>query len=53
MPQVEYLATRLSSLLLLPDSREALLRLPEPLLRQLLGSEAGDVDQVGVHTYQG
>jgi hypothetical protein len=44
--QVEYLATRLSSLLLMPDSRQALLRLPEPLLRQLLSSEAVDVEQV-------
>lgn len=50
--QVEYLATRLSSLLVMPDSRQALLRLPEPLLRQLLSSEAVDVEQVCVGDQQ-
>lgn len=45
--QVEYLAKRLSTLLVMPDSRQALMRLPEPLLRQLLASEAVDVEQVG------
>lgn len=44
--QVDYLAKRLSSLLVLPDSRQALMRLPEPLLRQLLTCEAVDVEQV-------
>lgn len=47
--QVSYLATRLSSLLVMPDTRQALLRLPEPLLHQLLSSEAVDVEQVGTH----
>lgn len=50
--QVEYLATRLSSLLVMPDSRQALLRLPEPLLRQLLSCEAVDVEQVCVGDQQ-
>jgi hypothetical protein len=45
--QVQYLAKRLSTLLVMPDSRQALMRLPEPLLRQLLASEAVDVEQVG------
>lgn len=44
--QVDYLAKRLSTLLVLPDSRQALMRLPEPLLRQLLACEAVDVEQV-------
>jgi hypothetical protein len=30
----------------MPESRQGLLRLPEPLLRQLLCSEALDVEQV-------
>lgn len=44
---MEYLAKRLSTLLVMLDSRQALMRLPEPLLRQLLACEAVDVEQVG------
>jgi len=47
--QVTYLAKRLSSLLLLPDARQMLMRLPQPLLQQLLSSEALEVEQVGRH----
>lgn len=46
--QVTYLAKRLSSLLLLPDARQMLMRLPQPLLQQLLSSEALEVEQVGI-----
>ena len=46
MLQVDCLAKRLWSLLLQPDSRESLLRLPYALLQQLLSSEAMEVDQV-------
>lgn len=45
--QVQYLALHLSSLLLLPDARQALARLPASLLVQLLSSEALEVEQVG------
>ncbi len=48
MVQIDYLAKRLSSLLVLPDSRQGLMRLPEPLLRQLLACEAVDVEQVTI-----
>lgn len=44
--QVECLAKRLLSLLLLPEARQSLLRLPQPLLCELLSSEALEVDQV-------
>jgi hypothetical protein len=44
---VQYIAQHLSSLLLLPEVRQALTKLPPVLLVQLLSSEALEVDQVG------
>lgn len=45
-PQVQYIAQHLSSLLLLPEVRQALTKLPPGLLLQLLSCEALEVDQV-------
>ncbi|KAF6256002.1 hypothetical protein COO60DRAFT_1702518 [Scenedesmus sp. NREL 46B-D3] len=42
---VQYIAQRLSSLLLLPEARQGLMQLPPALLVQLLSSEALEVDQ--------
>jgi hypothetical protein len=44
--QVQYIAQHLSSLLLLPEVRQALTKLPPVLLVQLLSCEALEVDQV-------
>jgi hypothetical protein len=44
---VQYIAQHLSSMLLLPEVRQALTKLPAVLLMQLLSSEALEVDQVG------
>jgi hypothetical protein len=44
---VQYIAQHLSLLLLLPEVRQALTKLPAALLMQLLSSEALEVDQVG------
>lgn len=44
--QVQYIAQHLSSLLLLPEVRQGLTKLPPALLLQLLSCEALEVDQV-------
>jgi hypothetical protein len=49
--QVQYVAQRLSSLLLVDDTRTDLLRLPCGLMQQLLASEALDVEQVGLPSW--
>jgi hypothetical protein len=43
---VQYIAQHVSSLLQLPEVRQALTKLPPALLMQLLSSEALEVDQV-------
>lgn len=43
---VQYVAQRLASLLVLPDARQGLLRLPDSLLQQLLCCEVLEVEQV-------
>jgi hypothetical protein len=48
--QVQYIAQHVSSMLRLPEVRQALTKLPAVLLMQLLSSEALEVDQVGFNS---
>lgn len=44
--QVRYLAEHLASLLLLPEVRQGMCRLPAPVLQELLSAEVLEVEQV-------